>query len=152
MTLKYVGVRHQRNQTVTYWFESPEELAPRIYIGCEVLCDTSRGHNLGTVVSIIDGVTEHEAKAIIGNFFPLKKIIGVSIDVELNEIHIPWEMETSTPSPESIANQISAFYDCAKFSVPVIFTPDLNLYDGYTAYLVAKMFEHERLHGFCTAV
>lgn len=149
--MKYVGVRHKHNQTTTYWFESPEELAPHIHIGCEVLCDTSRGNNLGTVVSILEGITEQQARAVIGNFF-LKKIIGVSVDVELENIHIPWEMETSAPSPESIATQISAFYNDAKFSVPVIFTQDFNLYDGYTAYLVAKMFEHEKLHGFCTAV
>lgn len=149
--MKYVGVRHKLNQTVTYWFEASDELAPHIHIGSEVLCNTSRGDNLGVVMSILEGVSEQQARAIIGNFF-LKKIIGVSIDAVLDDIHIPWEMETNVPEPTVIAEQISAFYNDGKFTAPVIFTQDMNLHDGYAAYLVARMFEHETLHGFCTVV
>lgn len=136
--MKYVCVRHKPNQTATYWFEAEEKLAPYIRIGCEVICATRRGNNSGTVIAFLDGIEQDEAAKIIGNFFPPKRIIGVSMDVALADIHIPWEMEENSPSPDAIAEQVDAFYDNGSFRAPVIFTQDLNLHDGYAPYLVAK--------------
>lgn len=150
--MKYAGIRHKNNQTVTYWFEVPEELTPHVRIDSEVIADTRQGKNPGTVVSLLEGVTEREAAAIIGNHFPLRKIIGVSIDADITSVHVPFNMQASSPEPGEIAAQIESFYTNGSFSTPVIFTQNMNLHDGYTAYLVAKMFEHDTLRGFCTVI
>lgn len=149
--MKYVGVRHEQSQK-TYWFYVHPELAPYVQVGREVLCDTRHGNNLGTVVAILEGIEQNDAEKIIGAHFPLKTIIGVSMDVALADIHIPWEMEEYSLSPDVIREQILAFYNDGRFSAPVIFTQDFNLHDGYAPYLVAKMFDHETLHGFCTVI
>lgn len=150
--MKYAGIRHKNNQTVTYWFEVPDELTPHVHIDSEVIADTRHGKNPGTVVALLEGITEREAASVIGNHFPLRKIIGVFMDANIGSIHVPWDMATSAPEPDKIAAQIDSFYSNGSFSTPVIFTQDLNLHDGYTAYLVAKMFEHETLRGFCTVI
>lgn len=147
--MKYVAVRHKPQHTNVWWFSVPEELEDRVYVGAEVLCNARRGEASGKIEYIMDGIPQDEAEKIIGNYFPLKSVLAVKVNYDMSNIHIPYEIATSNPSPDKIAKRITEFYGTGKFNTPVIFSADGNLRDGYTAYLVAKMFGHDTLRGFC---
>lgn len=149
--MKYVAIKHKPEHTNVWWFSVPEELEDKVYIGAEVLCLTRKGKATGKIVSIMDGISQTDAEKIIGNHFPLKAVFAVNVEFPLEEIHVPMEYSSTNPTPEKIAKRVNEFYSSGKFNTPVIFTPDGNLRDGYTAYLVAKMFEHNTLRGFCMA-
>lgn len=153
--MKYVCVRHKPDSARVFWFAVPEELSPFVHMNSEVLCDTKKGKNKGTVIAVMDGITE-DGMLLVARFdrkyLPVKNIIAVEMDAELKDIHIPYSMEETPPSAEDIAKRVNEFYEHGRFDTPVIFTQDMNLQDGYTAYLVATMFGHETLHGFCVAI
>ncbi len=149
--MKFVGVKHQPGQEETYWFEVPNTIAHLATIGQAVVCDTRRGNMSGTIVQTMEGIDSREASRIIGNYFPLKKIISITTDFEVAEIHIPWDIANSNPEPNEIATRVSEFYNNGRFLVDVVCTADGNLKEGYTAYLVAKMFGHDTIHGQCVA-
>lgn len=153
--MKYVGVKHKPEHTNLYWFAVSGELATYVGVGSKVLCDTRKGHQKGVVQIVLDGVSEDEMLRIAQfsrQYLPVKNIIAVEMDAELKDIHIPYSMEETPPSAEDIAKRVNEFYEHGRFDTPVIFTQDMNLQDGYTAYLVATMFGHETLHGFCVAI
>lgn len=150
--MKYAAVKHQPDNEISYWFEVPQDLEDVVKVGKEVLCNTRRGDMTGYIVSIMDGVPQTEAARIIGNRFPLKKLLAVSMDMELSSIYIPWEMSNVSPEPELIAQRMNEFYDTGSFKTAVLCSSDGNLKDGYSAYLVAKMFGHETLRGFCVSL
>lgn len=147
--MKYVGVKHKPEHENVFWFSVPESISDYVIVGTQVLCNTKKGENSGIVERVMEGVSQTEAVSIIGDYFPLKNILAVKRNLELSDIHIPWDMHQSTPSPEKIANRISELYHTGSFNTPVICSADNNLRDGYTAYLVAKMFGHETLSVFC---
>lgn len=153
--MKYVGVKHKPEHKDIYWFAVPAEIAAYVSVGSEVLCDTRKGQNKGIVQIVLDGLSEDmmlQVAKLGRRHGPIKNILAVSRDVELSEIHIPYFMESDPPLAEQIAERITEFYALGRFDTPVIFTPDMNLQDGYTAYLVATMFRQETLRGFCVAL
>lgn len=147
--MKYVAVKHKPTHTNVWWFVVPEELEEIVHVGAEVLCDTRKGNSTGKVEYILDGLSQNDAEKIIGNHFPLKSLIAVNVDYDMSGIHIPYEVASSNPSPDKICQRVAEFYATGMFNTPVIFSADGNLRDGYTAYLVAKMFGHDTLRGFC---
>lgn len=149
--MKYVGVKHQPDNEIAYWFEVPCNLEEVVGVGKDVLCNTRRGDMTGYIVSVMDGVPENEAIKIIGNRFPLKNIIAVSAEFKVPEIYVPWELEKELPEPEEILQRVNEFYEYGCFKIPVSFSDTGTLLDGYSAYLVAKMFGHETLKGYCVA-
>ena len=82
---------------------------------------------------------------------------GVNIDAitcfELSKIHIPydWNLASTNPSVDKISQRINEYYQSGRFKSVVLCHPDGTLRDGYTAYLVAKMFGHDTLRAFCVA-
>lgn len=149
--MKYVAVKHKPEHTNVWWFSVPDELASKVYIGADVLCITKRGEASGKITYIMEGIPQKEAEKIIGKHFPLKSIIAVSVGFPMEEIHIPMNFLSDCPSSEKLAKRVTEFYATGKFDTPVIISPDGNLRDGYTAYLVAKMFDHDVLRCFCVA-
>lgn len=147
--MKYVAVKHKPTHTNVWWFSVPEELNDMVHVGAEVLCNTRKGSASGKIEAVMDGLSQSDAEKIIGNHFPLKSLIAVSVDYDMDGIHIPYHIASSNPAPEKISQRMIEFYSAGKFNTPVIFSADGNLRDGYTAYLVAKMFGHDTLHGFC---
>lgn len=147
--MKYVAVKHKPEHTNVWWFAVPTELEERVYVGANVLCMTKKGKATGKIEHIMDSVPQNLAEKIIGKHFPLKTIIAVNIEMPIEEIHIPLDYIATNPEAVKITKRIEEFYTTGKFNTPVIFSADGNLRDGYTAYLVAKMFEHETLRGFC---
>lgn len=108
--MKYVGVRHAPNQNSLYWFSVLEELLDYITVGTKVICDTRKGKTEGAVERVLDGFSEGEAKQISGNRYPFKSVVGAMVDYVVANIHIPWEMEASTPSPDKICCRMGEFY------------------------------------------
>lgn len=149
--MKYVGVKHQPDQEQIYWFSVPDALEKMVFVGAKVWCNTRIGITTGKIVMIMDGFTEPDAKRIIGDYFPLKQLAAVEREFEIAEIHIPWDMESSTPSPDKIAKRVSELYSTGSFNTDVSCSAEMNLEDGYTAYLVAKMFGHNTIKGVCCA-
>ena len=149
--MKYVAVKHQPDNEISYWFEVPYGLEDVVGVGKDVLCNTRRGDMTGYIVSIMDGVPEDVAVRIVGNRFPLKNILAVSAEFKVSDIFIPWELTQEMPEPDEIAQRINEFYEYGSFRIPVSFTDTGTLLDGYSAYLVAKMFGHETLKGYCVS-
>lgn len=149
--MKYVAVRHKPTHANVFWFAVPDELDGIVRVGADVICSTRRGDSTGVIASILDGVSQEDAEKIIGEHFPLKELIAVSTDYDIGEIHIPYNIASSNPNPEKIAQRMTEFYGTGRFNTAVLFSPDGNLRDGYTAYLVAKMFGHDTLRGFCVS-
>lgn len=141
--MKYVGVRHAPNQNSLYWFSVPEELLDYITVGTKVI--SRKGKTEGAVERVLDGFSEGEAKQISGNRYPFKSVVGAMVDYVVANIHIPWEMEASTPSPDKICCRMGEFYSTGAFKTKIVIAADGTLLDGYTAYLVAKMFGHDSL-------
>ena len=124
--MKYVGVKHEPEQTVTYWFEAPDNIARQISVGSSVICDTRRGSMSGIVEQIMDGIPQNIARSVIGDHFPLKKVLAVSKDIPIQDIRISWEID-SNPSPEEIAERVREYYNHGKFDSPIICDEDGNL-------------------------
>ncbi len=148
--MKYVGVQHEQYQgeyrDVVYWFVVIDDIADHVRINSRVICDTRRGKNDGRVVYILEGIPEEMAKSIIGErFFPLRQVVSVYMDVNLEDIFIPWETEVAAPEVGEIARSITHYYVNGKFQAPVKLMPNMALCDGYTDYLAAKMFGHNTL-------
>ena len=145
--MMYVGITHEHYQDTVYWFTVEESLAQHVKLYSRVICDTRRGNHDGTVTYILEGIPEEMAKSIIGErFFPLRQVISVYKDADLEDIFIPWDVETTAPDVGEIARSITHYYVNGKFQAPVKLTPDMALCDGYTDYLAAKMFDHNTLN------
>lgn len=147
--MKYVGVKHKDNQPTVYWFVVPDNIEKYVSIGTKVVCNTRRGDADGIVVMLLDGIEQESVKSIIGNHFPLKNIVGVYMDMKLSDIHIPWDTYSSNPSAYKIAKRVLDLYTSSEFNTRVLFSLSGDLLDGYTAYLVSKMFDRETLSGLC---
>lgn len=147
--MMYVAIKHKPQDTKVWWFSVPEELQDKVRIGAEALCITKRGTAPGTITCIMEGIPQSKAEKIIGGHFHLKSLMAVSMDFPMEEIHIPLNFVSNNPSPEKLAKRITEFYTTGKFDTPILISPSGSLRDGYTAYLVAKMFAHDTLRGFC---
>ena len=160
--------------SILYWFPVPDCLSHLINIGSMVMYKSDNGEQSGIVVRLVDGFLppdeplprERDANwgfdpisitAVTnvcrygGDYCFLKPegITGVFMDFEMSEIHIPWFMQSSTPAPGKIEKRIREFYGTGAFDTRIVCSADKTLKDGYTAYLVAKMFGHETIRGIC---
>lgn len=147
-TKKYVGVKHEPEQNKIYWFEVPELLCSAVKIGSTVSCDTRRGNQEGTVISIIEGVEENKAQQTIGVRFPLKKIVAVKVSLDIDKIHIPYDLQAYGWDLKDIYETMEAYFAVGYFSGSIKFSINNDLIEGYSEYLVAKMFDHGVLEGW----
>lgn len=150
--MKYVAVRHKPEQEKLYWFLMPESISDKAIVGSEVICNTRRGKAKGVIEAIIEGASQDEANRIMRTNSRIKNIIAIAVDYELGKIHIPSRFRSTSPDPSKLSARIKEFYKTGGFDTPVVFSPKGVLMDGYTAYLVAKMFDCDSLHGFCLAI
>lgn len=144
--MKAVMVKHT-NEGKVFWFEAPEPLCERIEPGIQVVCDTVKGRQYGFAVSApmeLDDV--RETAAMCGAKFPLRKILAVARPISMDNIKIPDYMKNSPPSDQKIAKRLLEFYHTGQFRTFVSVRPDGTLIDGYTAYLVAKRMELDRIY------
>lgn len=138
--MTFAKVKHQASPERGFWFEVAWGLWDRIHIGDEVLCDTARGLARGRVETIISGFSEDEFVKQYG-FYPSADIIGVYTDyLSPDVIRIPKYLSDSRPGVDKIKKRIVEFYSKGGFKTKIEVNLNLTLKDGYTAYLVAKMF------------
>lgn len=135
----FVQIEHPHNPDRRFWFEVPLGLRRWINVGDEVLCNTAKGLAGGRVIRLIDGASDDEFEEIFG-FFPTAEIVGVHSRVYLDQITIPTKFIESIPAPEKIAKRVKELYS-GEFKTRIEVDPYLKLKDGYTAYLVSKMFD-----------
>jgi hypothetical protein len=145
---KFVGVKHKPEQKQVYWFEVPEPLCNSVKMNSQVLCDTSRGRQEGVVVSIVEGVGENKAQHIIGARFPLKEIVAVKVSLDIDKIHIPYDIQAYGWDLKDIYETMEAYFAVGYFSGSIKFSVNNDLIDGYSEYLIAKMFDHGVLEGW----
>lgn len=125
-----------------YCFEVPDCLLPYIKKGTKVRCDTIRGNQLGTVtVSPMSGDGAKEIAKENGARFPLKKIIGAIVMVPISDIKVPSRVARSIPGAEKLRNRMLEFSQHGCFCTDVVISRNGTLLDGYTAYLVCKMWD-----------
>lgn len=136
--MNVVLVQHNNAHLKKYCFEVPDKLIPHIDLGTKVICDTQRGHVPGNVVSSV--MTGEEAdRTIEGEHatLPLKSILSVIKEIDIENIEVPVWMKKSKPSKEKIwrRKQEIRLLGGVKTKVKI---KDGVLKDGYTAYLVCR--------------
>lgn len=145
-------VKHNPRGKKTFCFKVPEDLKSLIKIGDKVLCDTRIGISLGEVVLIIDCNLDKEAQSLVGVSDSLKEIIAVETKIPTEKVLIPSAFKNSFPSLQKINNRLKEYKATGTLKTFITFIAQENgcvLIDGYTAYLVARMFGLETLEGFC---
>ena len=78
-------------------------------------------------------------------------VIGEKVTVPVKDIIVPEVFADSKPQLSKIAQRIKEYYYGDGFRTPVVFNKTDDGYeiaDGYTAYLVCKMFDVESLNGY----
>lgn len=60
--------------------------------------------------------------------------------VRLSKIKIPEEMQLTPPSPQKLETRYTYFLRYREFQSKITVTRDFILTDGYTTYLLARMF------------
>ncbi len=148
--MKYVAIKHKPEHQNLWYFKVPAGLSKYVDVGCNVICDTRYGAAKGRVEYILDGVPDTVLETI-GNCVPSKSIIAVETDVNMSDITIPYSFELSAPNVSKLDERIKEYYRFARFNTKVEFYANGTLKDGYSAYLVARMFDHNTLHGMVFA-
>lgn len=148
--MKYVAVKHKLEHQKVWYFKVPEELSKYVCVGSNVICNTRYGLVKGKVEYILDGAPDLIVKKI-GNCVPSKSIEAVEVDMDMTEIAIPYSLGLSSPDVSELDERINDWYKSGRFNTKVEFDANGGLKDGYSAYLVARMFDHNTLHGMIFA-
>ena len=142
VALHIVSVKHRPGQQKNFWFEVPEKLVPLISRGSTVLCSTRRGQQLGIAqTGILTGDGVERLAELEGAKFPLSKIVGVRQEIPMDGIKVGKWLSSNRPSKTKMIRRLKEFYDHRAFRTRVAIDSEGWLLDGYSAYLVAKMFD-----------
>lgn len=139
--MNIVEVKHAPSQKKTYWFEVPDDLIEIIRPGDTVLCDTVLGRQKGIAQTVVVSSDTIENIAVMhGATLPLKRVVGVYKTFPMDVIEIPEYMKNTKPAVDKLVSRIEEWYLRGVFKTKVVISNNGTLQDGYTAYLVAKMF------------
>lgn len=141
--MMFVQVIHQANPEYRFWFEVPRDLTLWVQTDYDVICNTAKGLARGKVVRLVDGLSDDEFKDLFG-FFPTAEVYGVYKNMNVELIDVPEKLYLSHPAPSKIAKRVRELY-AGGFKTRIELDPYLELKDGYTAYLVARMFNIDKL-------
>lgn len=151
--MKCVGVRYKGNNKI-YYFSVPKVLEQYVGKRNKVECGNVESSRNGIVVDVREDVTEDEIKELTGGR-ELQKIRGVMYKADLSQLALPKRMQGSKPAIGKITSRIEEYYKTGNFKADVEFEVDSNgritLEDGYTAFLVARMFNRGFLYGILKA-
>ena len=140
--MNIVEVKHDEHQEKTYWFAVPEKLIPYLKKGDQVLCDTRKGRQYGIAqTGVLSGDGIDRLAASNGAKFPLRQVCAVKMNYPIKRIKIEDDMKASAPKKEKIIARLNEYYDHGAFNTALVVDSNHYLRDGYTAYLVAKMFD-----------
>ena len=141
--MKIIGVKHPGCKKIFY-FEASDKLANKIEIGDTVICDTAKGSQIAAVAILpFGGDGALDVVQFLGSTLPLKKIISKCKAIEMNNIKIPKFF--SMPKTEKLIDRINEYRTYRSFKTRVAVDKNNRLTDGYTAYLVARMFGEQYL-------
>ena len=143
-----VLVKHHPWQKKEYAFALPECLEPYTDEHSKVTCKTSTGKSYGVVTAILENPSAERLKEISGaDYDTLRQIVAVQTDYPMDRIHISSSFKRTKPNSQKIVQRITEWYKSQTFNTNVVISKDGDLIDGYTAYLVSKMFGCNTLHG-----
>jgi len=126
----------------SFWFEVPDELKDMIHEGSSVVCSTKVGNSAGIAqTSVFSGDGIEMIAVQNGATLPLKSIIAVQVNFPMSEIKIGNHMKATRPARKKIQERLAEYYKDEKFYTRVSIDKRGYLVDGYSAYLVAKMFD-----------
>jgi len=126
----------------SFWFEVPDELRDMIHEGSSVVCSTKVGNSAGIArTSVFSGDGIEMIAVQNGATLPLKSVIAVQTNYPLSEIKIGNHMKMTRPARKKIVERLKEYYEDEKFYTRVSIDKRGYLVDGYSAYLVAKMFD-----------
>lgn len=126
----------------SFWFEVPDELTDMIHEGSSVVCSTKVGNSAGIArTSVFSGDGIEMIAVQNGATLPLKSVIAVQTNYPLSEIKIGNHMKMTRPARKKIVERLKEYYEDEKFYTRVSIDKRGYLVDGYSAYLVAKMFD-----------
>lgn len=137
--MNIVLVQHSEKQTQKFCFSIPDDVLPYIHQGTNVICETRRGKSPGCVVSpIFSGEDAERVMAENGATNPLRSIVAIVKNINMDSIRIPIWMELHEPHEDKIErrNRELKSLGCVRTKVDV--GDDGVLKDGYTAYLACK--------------
>ena len=139
--MNIVEVKHE-DQEKTYWFEVPRKLIPYLKKGDPVLCDTRKGRCFGVAqTGVLSGDGIGRLAASNGAKFPLRQVCAVKMGYPIGQIRIENKMKATRPNKKKIIARLNEYYDHGAFNTVLVVDSNHYLKDGYTAYLVAKMFD-----------
>lgn len=136
--VRFVKVKHPDCEK-EFIFGVPDNLIPfvRPGVGCE--CNTWKGIAPGTIVTECEELPPKEFKKRHPySYYPPSNIKSINISVQPEDVRLPNYI--SPPNPKKLIKRLEEFSQEGKFKTRIIFTPDLVLKDGYTAYLVCKLY------------
>lgn len=126
----------------SFWFEVPDELADMIHEGSSIVCSTKVGNSAGIArTSVFSGEGIEMIAVQNGATLPLKSVIAVQTNYPISEIKIGNHMKMTRPARKKIVERLKEYYEDEKFYTRVSIDKRGYLVDGYSAYLVAKMFD-----------
>ena len=164
MKKRIVAVKHSHKKYAKeYWFNVPKIVTCSLQIGDTVYCDTCRGDSEGYITKIIEidninGVEsvkliqmEDDINNLAVNLLfwcntafkanPTKDIIGKKIKFNIDDIKISKDMRRSRPGIEKLQGKLAEYYLHGKSALsPITIKSSGELIDGYTTYLIHKMF------------
>jgi hypothetical protein len=129
-----------------YAFEVPMELSAYVKKGNTVVCNTSKGVDIGiTTTGVIYGPGAADIAEMNGAEFPLSTIIGVWSDIPMRTIQVPMHFKHSLPCAEKLQQRMDEYHQNQSFRTRIELDADGVLKDGYSAYCVAKLLDLEVL-------
>lgn len=126
----------------SFWFEVPDELVDMIHEGSSVVCSTKVGNSAGIAQTSVfsgDGIEVFAVQN--GATLPLKSVIAVQMDYPVSDIKIGNHMKKTRPAKKKLFERLTEYYKDETFYTRVSIDKRGYLVDGYSAYLVAKMFD-----------
>lgn len=139
--MNIVEVKHDVEHKKSYWFEVPDELVNVIQEGTYLICNTACGKQAGIAQSnVLSGDGIERMATMCGATLPLRKVVGVEYNILIEKVKIRYGMTKSLPGKSKLVKRINEYYERGCFNTAVVLDKQGFLKDGYTAYLVAKMF------------
>ena len=151
--MKCVGVKYKGSNKI-YYFSVPKVLEQYVGKRNKVECGNIENNTHGVVVDVREDMTDGEIKELTGGR-ELQKIRGVMYKANLSELALPSRVQGSKPAVGKLTSRIEEYYKTGSFKANVEFEVDgygrISLVDGYTAFLVARMFNRPFLYGILKA-
>jgi len=147
-----IQVKHSPNDKA-YTFNVPMKLIPVLKRNMCVTVKTRIGKSSGVTVSeIISGEAANEVIKVSGASLPLKSVVSLFRRIPLDSVIISDEFAKTHPRSDTLMNCYEHYRKYKKFNGHIVVDENGVLIDGYTRYLVAKMFGHKNIRVIAMAI